>query len=105
MPTRDELKALIDQLPEGTLDQVRLNLVHFLAPRKPRPEVQEQMERRMKNWKALTQQLITEQHIAETRELGATGGMGGGGTGGGMTGMTREFLLADMAFSSGPREP
>jgi hypothetical protein len=87
MASRDELKALIDQLPEETLDQARLNLAHFLAPRKPRPEAQQQTERRMTNWKALREQLISEQHIAETRELGATGGRSGGGGGRGMTGM------------------
>jgi hypothetical protein len=71
---RDELKALIDQLPEARLEIVRTMLGHHVHPHQPRPEI-EQMQQR-----ALEYKERVEQRFRETRKPGTIGGMAGGGS-------------------------
>jgi hypothetical protein len=73
MASRDELKVLIDQLPEPRLEMVRQMLEHHVHPPAPRPEI-EQMQRRSRVYKNLV-----EQRFRETRKPGTIGGMVGGG--------------------------
>jgi hypothetical protein len=72
--TRDELKALIDQLPEPRLEIVRNMLEHHVHPPQPRPEI-EQMQRRSQVYKERV-----EQRFRETGKPGTIGGMTGGGS-------------------------
>jgi hypothetical protein len=74
MVTRDELKALIDQLPEPRLEMVRQMLDHHVHPQPPRPEM-EQMRRRVHEYRTQV-----EQRFRETRKPGTLGAMGGGGS-------------------------
>ena len=74
MVTRDELKALIDQLPEPRLEIVRNMLEHHVHPPQPQPEI-EQMQRRSQEYKERV-----EQRFRETRKPGTVGGMAGGGS-------------------------
>ena len=73
MAARDELKALIDQLPEPQLETVRNMLEHQVHPPRPRPEI-ERMQRRSREYKKRV-----EQRFRETLKPGTIGGMGGGG--------------------------
>ena len=72
--TRDELKALFDQLPEPRLEIVRNMLEHHVHPPEPRPEI-EQMQGRSREYKERV-----EQRFRETRKPGTIGGMAGGGS-------------------------
>jgi hypothetical protein len=74
MASRDDLKALIDQLPEPRLEMVRQMLEHHVHPPPPRPEI-EHMQRRSREYKNLV-----EQRFRETRKPGTIGGMIGGGS-------------------------
>ena len=74
MVTRDELKALIDQLPESRLETVRNMLEHNVHPPPPRPEI-EQMHRRSEEYRERVQQ-----RFRETRKPGTIGFIGGGGS-------------------------
>jgi hypothetical protein len=71
--TRDELKALIDQLPEARFEIVRNMLEHHIHPPQPRPEV-EQMQRRSWEYKERV-----EQRFRETGKPGTIRGMAGDG--------------------------
>jgi hypothetical protein len=73
MLTREELKAMIDQLPERSLEMVRVMLEHQIHPPPPRPAI-ERMGQRSQEYR---KQVL--QRFQETRKPG-TGG-GGGGTG------------------------
>lgn len=73
MASRDDLKALIDQLPEPRLEMVRQMLERHVHP-PPRPEI-EHMQRRSREYKNLV-----EQRFRETRKPGTIGGMVGGGS-------------------------
>lgn len=73
MATREELKALIDRLPEPKLEAVRKMLEHHIQPPPRRPEI-EQMQRRSLEYKERV-----EQRFRETRKSGTIGGMSGGG--------------------------
>jgi hypothetical protein len=73
MASRDDLKALIDQLPEPRLEMVRQMLERRVHPPPPRPEI-ENMQRRSREYKNLV-----EQRFRETRKPGTIGGMVGGG--------------------------
>jgi hypothetical protein len=55
MATRDELKALIDQLPEPQLETVRNMLEHQVHPPPPRPEI-ERMQQRSREYKKRVEQ-------------------------------------------------
>jgi hypothetical protein len=73
MPTRDELKALIDQLSEVHLDAVGMMLQHRLNPPPPRPEIEHMQQRGMDYRKNVLKR------FRETRKPGTLGT--GGGTG------------------------
>ncbi len=73
MASRDELKALIDQVPEPRLELVRMMLEHHVHPPPHIPDV-ERMQKRSQGYRS-----VVEQRFRETRELGTVGGMGGGG--------------------------
>jgi hypothetical protein len=73
MASRDELKALIDQLPENCLEMVRQMIEHEIHPPAPRPEI-ERMQQRSRNYRRLV-----EQRFRETRKPGTIGTMGGTG--------------------------
>jgi hypothetical protein len=73
MISRDDLKALVDQLPECSLEMVRTMLEHNVNPPPPRPEI-EHMRQRSRAYRDRV-----EQRFRETRKPGTIGGMGGGG--------------------------
>jgi hypothetical protein len=62
MASREDLKALIDQLPEPRLEMVRQMLEHHVHPPPPRPEM-EHMQRWSREYKNLV-----EQRFRETRK-------------------------------------
>jgi hypothetical protein len=69
----DDLKALIDQLPEPEIEMARQILENYLHPPSPRPEV-ERMQRRFRAYRD-----VVEQRFRATRKPGTIGGMSGGG--------------------------
>jgi hypothetical protein len=73
MATREEVKALIDQVPEPQLEAVRMMLDRRIHPIPPRPEM-ERMRRRGEEYKRLV-----EQRFHETRRPGTISGLGGSG--------------------------
>lgn len=90
MATREELKALIDHLPEPRLEAVRKMLEHNIHPPPLRPEI-EQMQRRSLEYKDRV-----EQRFRETRKAGTIGGMSGGG---GSTGIYEGTPFGRHGFS------
>jgi hypothetical protein len=76
MPTRDEVKAIVDQLPEALLVHAGVMLEALLNPRPRRPEI-ERMQQRARNYRSLV-----EQRFRETRKPGTIASMGGGGSAG-----------------------
>jgi hypothetical protein len=84
MVTREELKALIDQLPEPEIEMVRQMLEQLIHPPPPsRPEV-ERMRQRSRAYKNLVEQRFQETHRPAT--IGGMGGSGGGIGGSGLFG-------------------
>jgi hypothetical protein len=77
MPTREELKALIDQMPEDQLASVEAMLLHRLNPPKPMPEFEAMMSR---------SQEYRQQVMRRFQETGRSGTRGGIGSGGGSFG-------------------
>ena len=73
MATRDELKSVIDQLPESCLEMVHMMLNHHINPPPPIPEV-ERMQQRSQKWKRLV-----NQRFQETGKPGTIRTAGGGG--------------------------
>jgi len=73
MATRDELKSLIDQLPESRLEMVREMLNHQINPLLPNPDI-ERIQERSRNYRTLV-----EQRFRETGKPGTIRSMGGGG--------------------------
>lgn len=71
--TRDELKSLIDQLPESRLQMVRTMLNHQVNPPPPNPDI-ERMQQRSQNYRTLVEQRFREMGKPETIRS-----MGGGG--------------------------
>jgi hypothetical protein len=71
--TREELKELIDQLPEPRLEMARQMLERQVHPPPPHPEM-EHMEHRSRRYRNQV-----EQRFRETRKPGTIGGMGGTG--------------------------
>lgn len=71
MATRDELKSLLDQLPESRLKTVRTMLNHQINPPPPNPDT-ERMKQRHLNYRSLIQQRLRETGKSEPL-------MGGGG--------------------------
>jgi hypothetical protein len=88
MATRDDLKALIDQLPESRLEPVATMLEHHIHPRPPAPEI-ERLKRRFQDYK-----MLVERRFRETRKPGTIAGM----TGGGSTGMHEGTPFGRLAF-------
>lgn len=75
MASREELKVLIDQLPEARLESVRMMLEHQVHPRPPRPEL-DRIRRRGEEYRRLV-----EQRFRETGRPGTVSGFGGAGFG------------------------
>ena len=73
MATREELKALIDQLPESRVESVRRLLEHNVNPRRPDPEM-ERMHRRSQEYRRLV-----EERFRQTQKPGTLGAMNVGG--------------------------
>ena len=71
MATREELKALIDQVPDSSLEMIRGMLEHHVHPPEPNPEI-ERMQRRTNQYRELVLQ-----RYRETLRPG-TGGSGSG---------------------------
>jgi hypothetical protein len=77
MASRDELKSLIDRMPEERLESVRSILEFNINPPPPNPKMEHMHERGQ-----LYRKLV-EQRFHETRKPGTISGLSGGG----MTGM------------------
>ena len=76
MVPREELKTLIDQMPEEKLDLVRMNLESILHPPVPNPKV-EKMERRSEEFRGhLIERL---KRLQAGNDPGTIRGFGGGG--------------------------
>ena len=73
MATRDELKALIDQLPESQLQMVQTMLNHQINPPPPNLDI-ERMQERSRNYRTMV-----EQRFHETGKPGTIRSMGGSG--------------------------
>jgi len=76
MISREELKSLINQLPESTLEAVKYMLQHHINPPPPNPQ-HEQIRKRGLEFRARV-----EGRFRQTRRPGTIGGMGGGGISG-----------------------
>jgi|SRR5271163_1548174 len=76
MATRDELKLLIDQLPEGRLEPVMQMLSHHVNPRSPHPDMV-RMHRKGQEYKKLVMQRFRETRKPGTISLGSGGGFSG----------------------------
>lgn len=76
MPSREELKTLIDQLPENQLGRVEELLRHHLtSPAKPRPEI-EAIRRRSQTYREQVMQRFRETRRPGTCGIGAMSGSG-----------------------------
>jgi hypothetical protein len=75
MGSREELKVLIDQLPEACLEPVRMMLEHQVHPRPARPAL-DRIRRRGEEY-----QRLVEQRFRETGGPGTVSGLGGAGFG------------------------
>ncbi|HEX3445858.1 MAG TPA: hypothetical protein VHS80_14165 [Chthoniobacterales bacterium] len=73
MTTREELKALIDQLPESQLQMVQTMLNHQINPAPPNLDI-ERMQKRSRNYRTMV-----EQRFRETGKPGTIRSMGGSG--------------------------
>jgi hypothetical protein len=84
MATREELKALIDQLPDAKLDLVGLSLENILHPPAPDPRSQQFRQRSEEFQKQLPERLKQLQAGSDpgvVRGFGMVGGAGGFGSG------------------------
>jgi hypothetical protein len=88
MPTREELKELIDRLPERSLEMVRMVVEHHIHPPEPRPAV-EQMRERSKEYREKVMR-----RFSETRKPGT----GGGATGSGFLGEHKGIPFGRQGF-------
>lgn len=75
MPNRDELKSLIDQIPEARLRTVAAMLQGQLRPPVPSSPAAERMRERGREYRQ-----VVEQRFRETQKPGTVGAMIGGGT-------------------------
>jgi hypothetical protein len=73
MISREELKSLIDQLPESGLEALKHMLQHHINPPPPNPD-HERMHSRGREYRAKV-----EERFRQTRKPGTIGGIGGGG--------------------------
>ena len=76
MATRDELKLLIDQLPEGLLESVMQILSHHINPRIPDPEIM-RVQREGQDYKKLVMQRFHETRKPGTISTGSGSGFSG----------------------------
>jgi hypothetical protein len=74
MADREELKSMIDQLPEASLEMVRTLMEHHIHPPPPRPPEVEALQQRGQEYRRRV-----EQQFRETMKPGTMGGFGGGG--------------------------
>jgi hypothetical protein len=84
MATREELKALIDQLPEAKLDLVGSSLESILRPPAPNPRIEQFRQRSEEFQKQLPERLKQLQAGGDpgvVRGFGMVGGAGGLGSG------------------------
>jgi hypothetical protein len=91
MVSRDDLKALIDLLPESRLEMVRTMLDHNVNPPPPKPEIEE-MQRRSRNYRSRV-----EEASARRVSLGRSAAWAVAG----LQACTRALLMADTAFHTG----
>ncbi len=73
MSTRDDIHRLVDQLPDGNLEQVQMMLSAIMNPRPTPPQVAE-ARARGQEWRKRV-----EERFRQTRKPGTISGMGGGG--------------------------
>jgi hypothetical protein len=74
MISREELKALIDQVPESSLETVKGMLEYQISPPPPEPDVDRMLERHEEYRRRV------EEHFRKTRKPATLGGgVGGGG--------------------------
>ena len=93
MADREQLKSLIDQLPDASLEMVRTMMnLHIHPPPPPPPEV-EQMLRRGQEYRKRV-----EQQFNETLKPGTLGGRGSGGGGGRFSGVHEGMPYAYNSF-------
>jgi hypothetical protein len=76
MTSRNELKSLIDQVPEDHLEAVLRMLDFHINPPQPNPEA-ERMRRRTQQYRK-----VVEERFRETRKPGTIGNGAGGGISG-----------------------
>jgi hypothetical protein len=74
MADREELKSLIDRLPEASLDMVRTMMQFHINPPPPPPPEVERLRRRGQEYRR-----AVEQRFRETLKPGTIAGFGGGG--------------------------
>src|SRR5579875_2538591 len=75
MSNREELKALIDQLPEENLFHVEAMLRFHLSPPKPRPEI-EALRRRVDEYRSQVLRRFQETRKPGTYGIGSMGSAG-----------------------------
>lgn len=95
MPSRDELKAMIDQLPESSIEQVHALLNFHVNPPPPPPPEMERMRRRGQEFKKMVEQRFRETLKPGT---GACGGRIGGMSGGSFSAMHEGTGFAINSF-------
>lgn len=78
MPSRDELKAQIDNLPDNCLEMVNTLLQHYINPPPPPPPEMERMRKRGQEFRRIVEERYRE---TQTPETGACMGTGFGGSG------------------------
>jgi hypothetical protein len=88
MASRDELKSLVDRVPEKRLEAVRDMLEFNINPPPPNPEIEHMRERGQQYRK------LVEQRFRETRKPGTISILSGGG----MTGMHKGTSFGRNGF-------
>jgi hypothetical protein len=86
MPTRDDLKALIDEMPPEMLDSVRMNLESILRPPEPNPKVERAIKRSEELTRQLPERLKKVQAGCKPETIRGFSGGGAFGTGPGLRG-------------------
>jgi hypothetical protein len=86
MPTRDDLKALIDQMPPEKLDLVRMNLESLLHPPAPNAKVEKAIKRSEEFTKQLPERLKQLQAGCKPETIRGFSGGGAFGNGPGFRG-------------------
>ena len=68
MPTREELKSLIDQMPEAKFELVRVNLESILNPPRPDPRM-EKMQRLSEEFRAQLPERLEQLQAGNSPEI------------------------------------